>query len=401
MRVLLMLDWNRGRGGAEAHALRLRDGLLAAGDDVRLLVTSVGSAGDGQADYIAYGTESRAVQTVNQLANPHAFATVRRAVAEFRPDVAWVNMFALQLSPAALFALGSVPKVLMVSDYKVICPLGHKLLPDGTLCTVPAGRNCLQSGCLSFPHWLRDQPRYALIRRAVQACQSVLACSQWVTDQLAANGIPSRPLAIPVAPPPSNFRRTPAPHPTLLFLGRLELEKGVHHLLSAFARLARDYPTARIRIAGQGPERQPLERLTASLGLTEQVDFLGWRDPATLEAEYARAWAVVVPSLWAEPQGLVAVEAIVRGIPAIVPNHGGLAEIVNPGESGWHYQANDEMSLGNSLRAACAAPLTLPPAVVHAAIHRFSLETHVAALQMVFRQCVQPKSPLPARRDLF
>ena len=143
MRVLLMLDWNRGRGGAEAHALHLRDGLRAAGDDVRLLVSSVGSAGDGQADYIAYGTESRAAQTLLQIANPHAIATVRRAVADFRPDVVWVNMFALQLSPAAIFALGSVPKVLFVSDYKIICPLSHKLLPDDTRCTLPAGRNCL------------------------------------------------------------------------------------------------------------------------------------------------------------------------------------------------------------------------------------------------------------------
>ena len=58
MRILLMIDWNRGRGGAENHALALRAGLEAAGDEVRLLTSSAGTAGDGTAEYVAYGTES-------------------------------------------------------------------------------------------------------------------------------------------------------------------------------------------------------------------------------------------------------------------------------------------------------------------------------------------------------
>ncbi len=152
-----MLEWNRGRGGAEVHALRLREGLMAAGDEVRLLVSDVGSAGDGFADYVSFGTEKQLPLSVLQIANPLAAATVRRAVREFRPEVAWVNMFALQLSPSAIFALGDVPKVLFVSDYKVICPVSTKLLPNGKNCEVRAGVACLRSGCLSLPHWLRDQ----------------------------------------------------------------------------------------------------------------------------------------------------------------------------------------------------------------------------------------------------
>ena len=396
-----MLDWNRGRGGAEAHALRLRDGLLAAGDEVRLLVSSVGSAGDGHADYIAHGTESRAALSLLQIANPHAIATVRRAVAEFRPDVVWINMFALQLSPTAIIALGSIPKVLLVSDYKIICPLNHKLLPGGAICSVPAGVNCLRNGCVNLPHWIRDQPRYALIRRAVHACQAVITCSQWVTDQLAANGIPSRPILLPVPPPPAEFRRDPSSTPSLLFVGRLDREKGVHLLLRAFARIATDLPLARLRIAGQGPERHSLEQLAHQLAIAGRVDFLGWCEPHELEPEFARAWALVAPSTWAEPLGLVAVEALVRGVPAIVPDQGGLAEIITHRESGWHFHSNGEDSLAVALRAACTAPLTLHPGVVQAAGRRFRLESHIDALRQVFRECVQPKSPFPPRRDGF
>lgn len=391
-----MIDWNRGRGGAEAHALRLREGLLAAGDEVRLLVSNVGSAGDGYADYVAYGTESRAALSLLQIVNPHAVATVRRAIAEFRPDVVWVNMFALQLSPSAVLALGAVPKVLFVSDYKIICPVGDKLLPNGDVCVVPAGRACLQSGCLSLPHWLRDQPRYALIRRAVLACQAVLTCGSAVTRELAVHNIPSRPLSVPILPPPPDFRRTPTPHPTLLFVGRLHREKGLDLLLHAFAKLAPSFPHARLRIAGQGPERQPLEQLAHQLTIASQVDFLGWCEPGHLEPEFARAWALVAPSLWSEPQGLVAIEALVRGVPAVVPDQGGLAEIVDPGQSGWYFRANNETSLATTLRAACAAPLLLDPTLVQATTHRFSLATHIQSLRQVFRECIEDKLPSPA-----
>ena len=68
-----------GRGGAEAYALSLRDELRAAGDDVRLLTSSAGTAGDGTADYVAYGTENAAAQTLLQIVNPFAVSTVRRA----------------------------------------------------------------------------------------------------------------------------------------------------------------------------------------------------------------------------------------------------------------------------------------------------------------------------------
>src|SRR5262245_25667635 len=209
MRILLIIDWNRGRGGAEAYALRLRDGLKAAGDEIRLLTSSAGTAGDGTADYVAVGTRRIAPQVLLQIVNPFAVATVRRAVREFQPDAIWINMFAHHLSPAALLATGAVPKVLLVSDYKLICPIGSKLLPGGSLCHAPAGWVCHQAGCLSLPHWLRDQPRYALIRSAVKRVDRVLACSRWVQRELADAHVESEVLYLPVPAPPWDFVRVP------------------------------------------------------------------------------------------------------------------------------------------------------------------------------------------------
>jgi hypothetical protein len=57
MRVLLVTDWASARGGVEAYTTWLRAGLEAAGDEVRLLTSTIGSAGDGLAEFHAWGTE--------------------------------------------------------------------------------------------------------------------------------------------------------------------------------------------------------------------------------------------------------------------------------------------------------------------------------------------------------
>ena len=93
MRVLLITDWLQGVGGAERYIVAVREGLRGAGDEVRLLTSDVGTAGDGSAEYRARGSERVLAKTVLQLANPFAASVVRRALREFRPDVAMVNMF--------------------------------------------------------------------------------------------------------------------------------------------------------------------------------------------------------------------------------------------------------------------------------------------------------------------
>jgi len=391
MRVLLVGDWNRGRGGAEAHILALRDGLRAAGDAVRLLTSSAGTSGDGTAEYVAYGSERAAAQVFLQIANPSAIACVRRAVREFRPDVTLVNMFAHHLSPAVLFALDGAPIVLLVSDYKCVCPVGSKLLPDGSICAVPAGLVCWRSGCVNAAHWLRDQPRYALIRAGLRRVARVVACSAWVRDELARNGIHAEVLLLPgPRGPGARFERRPAPEPLFLFVGRLDREKGVELLLRAFARVRRRFASARLRIAGQGPLRGHLEGIARALGVTDAVEFCGWLSPDEVEQRLSDAWALVVPSLWAEPLGLVAVEAVTRGVPVVASARGGLAEIVEDGVSGVLFPNNDEDALVERLSSIASRARfheqVLPVEAVRRAADTFGLERHITRMRGIFAE---------------
>ena len=160
MRVLLVTDWAPTEGGIETYVVRLREELVRAGDDVRLLTSSAGAAGRGEADYVAFASDSPLLLAGLQLANPFAAATLRRAVSEFRPELVFVNMFERYLSPAVLRPRGRIPVVAMVHYYKPVCPTALKLLPGGEACAEPAGTTCLRHRCVGPVAWLRDQPLF-------------------------------------------------------------------------------------------------------------------------------------------------------------------------------------------------------------------------------------------------
>jgi glycosyltransferase involved in cell wall biosynthesis len=113
---------------------------------------------------------------------------------------------------------------------------------------------------------------------------------------------------------------------------RLELIKGLHHLLGAIKILAFEFPDLRLEIAGDGSLRGTLEQKSRELGLSGIVSFLGWREdlPAVMAG-----WDIfVIPSL-DEGFGMAALEAMATGLPVIASAVGGLCELVQDGETGW------------------------------------------------------------------
>lgn len=391
MRLLFLQDWNPLRGGAERLTLDLRDALVGAGDDVRLLTADVSPEARRVADYLAPASDHPVAKSVLQVHNPFAAAAVRRVVKEFRPEVALINMFALYLSPAVAGALGAVPYVLLVSDYKCTCPLGHRLLPDGSICHYPEGIACLKQGCLSWPHWMRDQLRYRHIRSVVSNAAAVVSTSEALRSSLAQQGIESRRIYLFSGfPEKALFARRPSPDPLLLFIGRLDVEKGVDTLLRAFAIWRRSVPAGKLRIAGRGAQQIHLERLASQLGVADAVRFLGWQTTAEIERELSEAWALVAPSRWPEPFGLVALEAIARGVPAVVPDLGGLAETVEHGVTGLRYPPEDAAALAAALIEVAGNDLfpghSLPPEAVARTRQQFARERTVTRLRSILRE---------------
>jgi glycosyltransferase involved in cell wall biosynthesis len=278
---------------------------------------------------------------------------------------------------------------------KLICPTGAKLLPDASVCKRPVGRACLQERCLGAAHWLRDSLRYRLLLRASRRARQILVCSRSLQRTLHDAGIDSDVEELPVEEPSPGFCSQPAREPLFVFVGRLDREKGVDVLLHAFALLRERVPGARLTIVGRGPLRASLEALAGRLSLLGAVSFAGWRTPAGLEEELAPAWAAVVPSRWAEPFGLVAVEAMVRGVPAVVTDHGGLAETVDHGVSGLHVPPENVAALARALEAVATATTfpthRLEPHVVGRIRARHVMTLHVRRLRERFEAVLRER----------
>jgi glycogen(starch) synthase len=116
----------------------------------------------------------------------------------------------------------------------------------------------------------------------------------------------------------------------LAFVGRLVSDKGMNVLLDAMALLAGRGLRPHLTVVGDGPERPALAAQAERLGLTAQVALLGTR-PAPEVAEILNQHHVlVVPSLYHEPFGIVALEGIACGCLVVGSQGGGLKEAIGP-----------------------------------------------------------------------
>ncbi len=114
----------------------------------------------------------------------------------------------------------------------------------------------------------------------------------------------------------------------LVFVGRLVSDKGVDILLDALALLARGGKHVHLTVVGDGPEAPSLRQQATRLGIEAQVEFVGRRGGAELVAVLNEHQVLVVPSVWEEPFGVVALEAMACGCVPLVARSGGLPDAV-------------------------------------------------------------------------
>ncbi|MBB5511446.1 glycosyltransferase involved in cell wall biosynthesis [Neomicrococcus aestuarii] len=157
------------------------------------------------------------------------------------------------------------------------------------------------------------------------------------------------------------------------FIGRFSSDKGLPILIDALNLAARKSDvTLRLVLAG-GPKFVDIDdqrRIVEAIEDSEvPVDLLGWVRP---EQFFAKIDIAVVPSVWAEPFGLVATEAMSARVPLVVSDAGALPEIVGS-EYPWIAEAGDTESLAETILNVIRCPESKKVAVVQSAFERWDL----------------------------
>ncbi len=189
--------------------------------------------------------------------------------------------------------------------------------------------------------------------RGLSEARRIFANSRNVAERLRHyNGIASEALYHP--PPLAGRYRHEPPGDCALWVGRLDRWKRCDLAVGALAAA----PRARLVIAGDGPERQALERMARSLDVAPRCEFRGRVDDTTLLALYARARMVLVTAA-DEDYGYVALEAFLSGKPVLtVSDAGGPLEFVEDGRTGL-VTPPDPGALGAALKLGWERPEAL------------------------------------------
>jgi glycosyltransferase involved in cell wall biosynthesis len=303
MRVLHVVDRLTDRGGAYWHLLGILAEQRRRGHELLLACgREPGHVSSPCPITIAPGLEARTRQPLN----------LDPVAQDFRPDVVHLHTV---VNPAALEWAAARDAVITIQDHRYFCPMRGKWRLDGRACReVLAPEPC--AACFEEEAYFREI--YALTAERLSAVRQMrlVVLSHYMKRELVAAGADAARIA--VIPPfvhGLDPDAEPAGAPCVLFVGRLAHAKGVLDALEAWRRSGLALPLV---FAGTGPLRAQLEGAGALI--------LGWVPHAELSAVYRRARAVLMPSLWQEPFGLVGLEAVSLSVPVAAYRSGGIPE---------------------------------------------------------------------------
>ncbi|WP_238537743.1 glycosyltransferase [Zavarzinella formosa] len=141
-------------------------------------------------------------------------------------------------------------------------------------------------------------------------------------------------------------RRSTRPRMTVLAAGRLSPEKGFQLLPAIAEKVGRVCPEVRFQMAGDGPLRANIETEASKRGVTDRIEFLGFR--SDIDRLMSEADVLLLPSF---TEGLpnVVLEAAAAGIPSVATRVGGTPEAIIDGQTGWLVPSGDVNTMSEAL----------------------------------------------------
>lgn len=288
--------------------------------------------------------------------NKEAAKKLEKVIKREKPDIAHLHNIFSHLSPSIIFTLKkyNIPIIMTLHDYKLFCP-NYQLFSQGKICF-----DCLEkrnfSSCL-YKKCIKDSYTKSLIGYLEAKLQKdilktagkidiFLAPSRFMKKKAIEAGIPAKkiihlPYFVNINEKHNNsFLKEKNPY--LLYFGRLSQEKGVKLLIKSFLNLSDKFPKWKLKIAGNGPEKDELKRLAEN---NKNIEFLGRKQRSQLKKIISKSYLTILPSIWPDNFPFSILESLVLTKPVLAAKIGGIPELIKDRKTGLVFKPNNQKDL--------------------------------------------------------
>ena len=325
-------------------------------------------------------------------------------ISKVKPTIVHIHGYPLQIITLILILrLKKIPFIQTVHDASfTICPSGLLIRGINNPCAgCPNlfGIKCLNSFCRSITwvsgkkwlQWfliygLRERLRIKLMKKWVAIS---ISPSKALADLMTSHNFNVRNIYNSIDITNDSNAQPEAHTQNILYIGRLHFTKGVNHLIIAMKKAVGQFPKAKLRIIGDGPEKNNLIQLTKSLSLSDNITFVGAVQSNKVKKYINSSLFSVIPSIWFENNPLSVIEVMSLGRPVIGSKMGGIPELVIHNKTGLLFEAANTDQLSDAiinLLSNSKLVEVLGDNARQAIIQRFSSQTRLQNLITLYQE---------------
>lgn len=394
MRILVVNEFIGDVGGAERYTAEVCEELACRGWDVHLAYGE--KKGYDLPKFSSTQLGSDVLGLPRWFKSP-SLEPLINLIDSFKPDLAYLQNV---LNPEAVCAVSrKVPTFRFLHDHRLFCPEGKLLWRNLQPCEKPFDSLCLFTtawhGCMgrnprSILAHMKVMPKAIAAARNIKV---IIVASDYMKRCLLKQGFAENRLWVNPLFPRFPVGEGQEPKGTcLLYVGQLSRRKGVPGLL----KIADQFPEpVKLILVGEAPtkeENQEVERCLMHLSRPERVTRVGWKSGDDLLRLYRKSFALIMPSLWPEPFGLVGIEALSQATPVIAFDVGGLGEWLRATGGGELISRGDWTKLAEAVKRLFEDDATRKKLGEQGRAYverEMTLKRHVDRLEETFHVCVR------------